>query len=745
MFKMWFGDIICECYTVDDFPYERIPDYVHGVVGKGKKLYANFVNTFDIECTTIDQRATRNEEWFDGRTFGFMYVWMWAIGEDLVCVGRTWKEWQDFRYELIDRVGCKFITWSHFLAYEFQNFRNFLPEPKRMFARNMREPVFVDYGEQEFRCSYILTNKSLDLFAKTTPGVTVYKASGEEFDYSKRRFPDTELSENEWDYCIRDVVAQLQAIKGLLKSTGYDLSTVPLTSTGFVRRDYQKACCYDTDNQKRVQNCKLNTAAYKMCEVGRRGGIAGSYELNTGMVIDGAMSMDKKSSYPYQMMCKYFPNSRFLYKDVVAGSEAWFRYLERNACLMVVEFTELMLRPKSKIKIPYLSKSKCIAIDGGVFGNGKVYKASRLMCCITEVDLKIIEKNYWYNDVRCVKMLVAERGMLSYAFRKQLKDMFQTKEEIGFDVKRLEGDAKKTAEEEYMKFKNKINASFGMMLTAILHDDIVYSGKKWERKVVNEFEYDSLLKKHYESKNTFLNYQDGVWVTAHARADLYEGLTCADDDTIACDTDSVKFRDWRWHGEGELMGDTIRVIRKFEAINERIRGEASGFEVKPYALVNDKRIYLGVWEEDAVYEQFITLGAKKYAYTLRKDREEILDDTLEYRKPLHITVSGLRKSADKWFDEEVKGIQGFTVGRIVPPGKSGRTASYYVDVERPHELSIDGHVVVVGSNVGVVNVSYTLGVTNEWMEMLDAVAEDRLPGDNVEDMKWVDGELVYMS
>lgn len=707
MFEIQLNDVTTRVWTYDEFPYNVMADKYTSTCKSGRKEYNNVVTAFDIETTTIEGTDLPFDP-FDGRTFGFMYVWMFAVDEWDVCVGRTWEEFVTFREILLDSIHGKIVTYSHNLAFEFQNMRNFLPYPEKVFARNVREPVYVDYGDQEFRCSYILTNMSLDKFLKNSRGVTVFKANGEDFDYRVLRYPDTPLNMREWDYAIRDVVGLVQGIKSQLKEYDDTLATIPYTSTGYVRRDYLEKCKEDKENQRRVKRTTLDRWTYGLAEEAKRGGVAGSNALYTDEILEGVFSRDKKSSYPYQMLTKYFPDGRFMYRDVRWGSEAFEKYINTMCCIMYVKFPEI--RSHSVSPVPYISKSLCkfrgVSNEDPeyepVVGNGKLYYGKDVYMAITEIDYKIIEMCYRFDKMEILKFMVAPRGMLSRAFRKHLADMFQTKTELETGDKYI-----------YNKYKNKINASFGMMLTAIIHPEILYQVAEkdvWKEVDVKDEDIEYELKKHYRNIRTFLSYQDGVYVTAHGRWDLYEGIYIPKNDTVAVDTDSVKFI-----GEEHNAG--------FEKINKKIIEKAESFDIKPYAVVNGKKTYLGVWEEDAVYSTFRTLGAKKYAYTLAKEVDE------SGNAPLHVTVSGLNKESGARYLDSHGGIERFCDGMEIPARDendnraSGRTASSYIDLVEPVKINVNGHDVVVGSNVGVLEVPYTIGVTGEWMRVMDGVKE----------------------
>ena len=84
---------------------------------------------------------------------------------------------------------------------------------------------------------------------------------------------------------------------------------------------------------------------------------------------------------------------------------------------------------------------------------------------------------------------------------------------------------------------------------------------------------------------------------------------------------------------------------------------------------------------------------------------------------VHTTVSGLRKGAISWLMEH-GGFRAFSPGTTVPPIESGRTASKYVDLRSPKTIILHGHEITLGSSIGIIDVGYTFGVTDEWREMI---------------------------
>lgn len=682
-------------YNIYDFPYGDVWKDVR-YVEHSKRCILDKIATFDIESTNMPKGDRYETNW------AFMYVWQFCI-DGIVIMGRTWNEYIYFLKKLKKGFpSCsELIVYVHNLQFEFQFMRNFF-DFTDVFCRKVRQVVKCRADWIEYRCSYILTNMSLDKFLQKTRGVTWYKQTGK-FDYLKIRYPDTKLTEEEILYCVCDVLGLYQAINSLLDSNNCNLASVPLTSTGFVRRDYRDKCLNDESHMKRFKRGELNECQYNLLVDASRGGIAGSNAVNTGWNLTNVDSEDIKSSYPYQMATKYFPRGGFNFVNCKWGSDSFYDYINHYCCIIVWSVDELKLYNWDTI--PYISKSKCKGIVSGKFGNGKVYSADTVIMCTTEIDLKIITEKYSFKHPVIYKMMVSERGMLSKAFRERLLEMFQTKTELE------DGDPY-----DYVKFKNKVNASFGMMLTNILHPEIVYNPRSdkifMEDKIVD---VPKALKKYYSGHSNFLSYQDGIWVLAHGREDLSRGMDIVGEDCVQVDTDAVKhFGNYR---------------TEFDALNAITMEMAESYSVKPYAIGNDgKKVYLGIWEHEVIkkgggsdndytYPEFRTLGAKKYAYR-------------DFKGKLHITVSGVpTENGAKWLEKN--GLEAMRPGKTISANESGRLVAYYNDESEIKTRIINGHDIRYGSNVCLLPGAYTFGVTDEWDEMIHGDWDFEMGEDNM--------------
>ena len=164
-------------------------------------------------------------------------------------------------------------------------------------------------------------------------------------------------------------------------------------------------------------------------------------------------------------------------------------------------------------------------------------------------------------------------------------------------------------------------------------------------------------------------------------------------DAIYCDTDSVKF-----------IGNHDK---EFEAYNERLNRECLEKGVINYAEVNGKRYYMGIFDKEKGYDEFITLGAKKYAYS--------------QNGKLGITVSGLSKKKGAEELERKGGLRRFQRNEVFY--NSGRTISQYNSAE-VHDITVDGSTFSTASNLAIVDTTYTLGITDTMLDIISRMQEE---------------------
>ena len=667
--------------------------------------YLSIFGTFDIETTNI----VMNEA-----PLAIMYIWQACIG-DLegnqrdVYIGRTWRDFVDFLADIADYYhlnGKRKIVWYvHNLGFEFQFLRSIL-QITDMFASKKRVPVeFIGNECHEFRCSWKLTNMGLGKFCESE-GVEHGKLSG--YDYLKERFPDTPMKGRDLLYCVDDVLGLHEGICHSLKMSGDTLASVPKTSTGYVRREARERVKANPKNIFTFKDTQLTPYEYKLCKAATRGGNTHANVLYSGVVLgedrDGAetflKSRDKKSSYPFEMVTGLYPVGKFL-KDSARSKIDRLTDVADGKDAVIMHVVLYNVRLKAGVYFPYIAKNKCQSLPpkaGGsyLYDNGRVIKSPFIRCVINDVDAKIIDSQYDYDYVDFVDVIRTSKGFLCKEYRDYVLELFRTKCELEFG-----------SEYFYGKFKNKINALFGMMLTDISREEVAYTFNEWGSILPP---VATSLYQYYKSYNSFLSYQHGLYVTSNARYSLERGLRLVGIDGVYTDTDSVKY-----------IGD---YDDEFNALNADIIAQSKACGVEP-VTVNGKTSILGIWEEDAAYSAFITHGAKKYAYRYSYDEA----NKPKKRGHLGVTVAGLNKTKAVDYLERSGGLAAFDAGKYSTDGytrglefgdyDSGRLEAKYDDVVRYERTTYKGHPIEITSNVALVPTTYTLGITKEYSDLIE--------------------------
>ena len=83
-----------------------------------------------------------------------------------------------------------------------------------------------------------------------------------------------------------------------------------------------------------------------------------------------------------------------------------------------------------------------------------------------------------------------------------------------------------------------------MSVTDIVHEEQVYSSDEW---TTEDPDVNDQIKHYNNSYNRFLYYPWGVFVTAYARHNLWNGILEFKDDFLYSDTDSIKAKNYKKH------------------------------------------------------------------------------------------------------------------------------------------------------------------------------------------------------
>ena len=638
---------------------------------RAKVSYKDVICTFDIETSRLPDIEQ-----------SIMYVWMFHIHPHTTIVGRTWDELRELYLQIVEELdGETLCIFVHNLSYEFQFLQaiyNF--DKEEVFAVERRKVLkcSMHSNKLEFRCSYLHCNMSLAEYTKKMR-VQHVKLDGEEFDYKEIRYPWTPLTDKQLDYCVHDVLGLAEAIETEMQIDGDNLYTFPLTSTGYVRRDAKKAM--RKAPQGLVKNMLPNLLVYSMAREAFRGGDTHANRYYAGQLLKDVKSADRSSSYPEVVCNCEFPVSEFYH----AGEMDFDRLMHlitvrKKAVLMRVSMTNVRLAYEFW-GCPYLSRDKCRRLENAAYDNGRILSADYLETTITDVDLRIILDQYAFDDLCAFDVAYSRYGKLPDSLIAETIKYYKAKTEL----KDVPGQ-----EVYYMKSKNLLNSIYGMMAQNPVKQSAIFSGGDWEE---TETPLQELL--DISNGKAWLPYMWGVWVTAHARAALQEGVKLAGDSFVYCDTDSVKYLgeiDWTEYNNGRVAAST----------------KSGAFATDPKGVTH----YMGVYEDDGYYAEFKTLGAKKYAFTKKAGGETF------------VTIAGVTKRKGGKELDKFGGLKAFEPGFVFV--EAGGTESIYNDHPEIGEIEREGHKIKITPNIVIKDSTYTLGITAEYECLLQ---NSRLPLD----------------
>lgn len=660
-------------YDISDFPFcDLVAEQ------KGKSKYIELPITYDIETSTIKDTIRSLRENKDCY-MGYAYHHQMCI-EDKVLFFRTWKEFKEIlrllkkKYEL--RQNKKLVVYVHNLSYEFQFFYNFV-KVNSVFATDSHKVLKCVVDDVfEFRCSYYLSNQNLLKFIENTGGK--YLKGNGDLDYRKVRTTKDNLTLKEYGYCYNDVKGLYHAILEELK---YDtLDTIPLTSTGYVRRDCRNAMRKNKNNRKLFLQSKLDLELYNILKKCFRGGNTASNRYLTNIVLDDVGSYDMSSAYPYVMLTEKFPVGEFM-RGTMQTEEELEKYNSKYCTIGKYILTDVSV--KDNVPIPYIPFSKCEKIKNYSNYNGRILNADYLEIYMTNIDYDIMKKQYNFKDLYVTDFFFSRKEYLPIELREKILEYYYNKSTL----KNVDGK-----EYEYMKSKNKVNTIFGMCVTDILHELYLFNAETGEYTIEENDDNEKQLEKYYNSRNSFLCYQWGVFVTAYCRKNLQKPIDMIGLDVAYCDTDSVKF-----------VGNYDYV---FEQVNKEMNDYCKSINVKNYVEYKNEKYYLGLYDKEAGYIKFKTLGSKKYAYIDKK------------KNKIGVTVSGLNKEKGARELEQKGGIYAFEIGTTFYD--SGRTTAYYNN-EPIHTIKVNDVEIETASNIAMVDTTYTLGITDTMLSILNTL------------------------
>ena len=669
--------------------------------------YYNCSCAFDIETTSfIDLNNEKSAT---------MYVWMLGIN-GLCMIGRTWEEFIDVINAVVEILDLdennRVVIGIHNLGYEFQFIRHYF-EWEKVFSVDIRKPVYaITKNGIEFRDTLILSGYKLETVGKNLHTYKVKKMIGD-LDYSKIRNCKTKLYEKEIGYCINDIKIVMAYLQECIDTEG-DITKIPLTKTGYIRR-YVKNACFGLDlNEKNykkwdymtlIQNLTLDPEEYRMLKRAFCGGFTHASPFYSGKICENVMSMDLTSSYPTQLCLPKFPMSKGEIHNI-SSKKDFDKSLKLYCCLFDIEIENL----QSKFMYDaYISRSRCIQCDNPIISNGRVVSADRVVMTLTEQDYNIIKNVYTWDRIKIGKMYRYKRGYLPKDFVRSVLELYKSKTEL----KGLEGNDKNGVPYSvtYLNRKEMLNSCYGMTVTDIVRDDIIYEDD-WREETPD---LNESIEKYNTNKGRFLFYPWGVWTTACARTSVWSAIFNLKDDYIYSDTDSVKFKNPEKHME--YFKKYNRIIT--EQLNETCKH--FGFTTDYVHPKNNKgeEKQLGIWDFDGLYQTFKTLGAKRYMLQYSNDHRNG-ESAGEYS----LTVSGLNKKITlpyllKKYGSKI--FEAFSDGLYIPNGFTGKNTHTYIDDAQSGTLKdYQGNIARYNeySSIHLGSSDYNLSISQEYINFL---------------------------
>lgn len=622
---------------------------------KGATYYQHIIS-FDIETSRFPESKD-----------SYMYIWQMCVDCEYVVLGRTWADFRKVLNYMYSNGHVRYVIYIHNLSFEFSYLQSIMQVDK-LFASKVRRPIYAISANVEFRCSYYLSNMGLGNWTKNM-NVEHQKLDGDEYDYSITRYPDTPITGRELEYVVNDVVGLSECIKKQLEAYGDDLRTIPMTNTGYIRREIKKRI----RGIDYIKEMKPPFPLYKLLRRAFAGGYTHANRFFVGDVLENVHCVDYSSSYPYNICnCKY-PNTVF-YSIPQPTVKRIEEYISSGKKAIIMDATFTNVRMKNNLfGFPYFAKAKSRKVKNYIDDNGRLLSADYLETSITDLDYKIIREVYDFDEVTFSNAHWARYGMLPRKLRSYIASLYGDKTSL----KGVEGK-----EDVYRRSKNQINSSYGMMAQDPVHDEVLYVKGEWtiDVKSLDEMIAD------YDDTEPMMPYAWGVWTTAWARYRLYQALLQTGNDGVYCDTDSVKY---------------IGNKRDFTLINQ----EAIENSLSNGTFADDKHgttHYMGILEDEGEYQKFRAWGSKKYCYV--------------QNNKMKVTVAGVNKAKAV---SELGCIENFAPGFVFR--KSGGAEAHYNDVLQWRREKVHEHIVERTSCVSIINHQYKLDITQDYRSLLYAL------------------------
>lgn len=547
----------------------------------------------------------------------------------------------------------KIVVFVHNLPYDFSYlclfFYNAWGDPTNMLASAPHKPFIIQYEcGLEFRCTYKLSNDSLARWGAKL-GVKHPKMSGA-IDYDVIRYQDSPLYRNDWRYQWTDCITMDECIKLQMDLYDDNIATLPITSTGYPRREifreYNGRGKHNKKNKERqkFKDTRLEVESYLAYDDEYSGGITHGNRYYKGKTLSGTIRhRDFRSHYPTQQHFKMPMTKPVKFTDVTT-MDYLQQYAGEYAILCHVIFDDIRLK-STKITLPYLQTSHVMKrhTKGAriLDDNGRVVQFfGQTELWLDYWELKLILSQYDYHFMIITETIASKLGDLPCWMIDVIDKHFKLKSDLSKKLK----DAKKNGADrdtilklslDLMKSKNILNGIYGVTGTNPVREDVEIKANEWEIKKPELSSIGEKLDQYYKSYKHCMRYPWGVYTTIGARLQLmsvYQIIGA--ENFIYADTDSM------------FYFSTPEIEEKLNLYNEKCRKWA--MEHGAYITTETGEIinYNAFTDEGEDITDFRFLHSKCYAY---KTSDGVL----------HCTIAGV-----KGYDAETKTYREDELGTI---------------------------------------------------------------------------------
>lgn len=670
-------------------------------MAKKKVHYVEHLAAFDIETSSYTD---------EGEKRAVVYSYALAIDDTIYHARRA-----DEFFLMLEKIAAdmelslerRLVVYVHNLAYEWQFIKHYMTwDSAFAIASERRVTRAVSTLGIEFRCSYVLTNKSLAAVGKD---VGVQKMVGD-IDHTLIRNSITPLSDEEMGYIDNDVRILIEFERQALAQEGgtieQALHSIPITKTGYVRRRMRKAALADLEYEQLISELTLSEEVYSLARHSFQGGYTHANSMVMGQECGETTAVDLASSYPSSMLQFTYPIGSFH-----SMSHHRFTAEEIDKCVGHVHFfvTFDVYGAVSRYPFPYISHSKALSITDPIVDNGRVFSAASMTLTMTDVDWQIFRRCYNVDSIEIVDVMMAPADYLPSAITDPIVTMYG-------DKTALKGVAGQ--EVNYRSAKEDINGVYGSVAMDPVRTDFEFNAED-DSFTATLPSIEDALSKHNNSRSRYLYYPWAAWVTAYSRYVLLMTMYDLIDEGVTvmyCDTDSIYHKPSpaaqgiidRVNNEVRERLSTAMHYRWFYASDEEVEDALAPKDIKGV------RHHIGLFEVDGHYDNFKTLGAKRY--------------TVEKGDQFKITVAGLSKGAASYIKEN-GGMEAFVDGLTVPAEKSGRLTHTYSE-ETVRNLITDymGNTCPMEQH-GFIHLEpspYVLTVSDDYTRFVQKAAEGRL-------------------